>query len=72
MAHPTEAMALGLTAARRICEAPGDDWIDVFQELQRDRKLAKAMHQINRLLDEPEHRNIARLALQRIGFDHAG
>ena len=72
MAHPTEKIAFGLTVARRICEAPGDDWIGIFQELRRDRQLAKAMRQINRLLDEPEHRNTARLALQRIGFEHAG
>lgn len=72
MTQSIEKVAFGLLSARRLSEATGDEWLVVYEELPRSRALSTAVHQMNRLLDVPEHRELAMSALKRIGLEHAG
>ncbi len=62
----------GLEVAHRISCADSDDWPKYFEQLRRGRQLHRAIQQINTLLSEPEHRQVAIDALRRIGLWHDG
>jgi hypothetical protein len=60
----------GLEVARQFCCASDDEWPAYFEHLRRGKRLSQAITQINALLDEPEHRQVAVDALRRIGLWH--
>ncbi len=66
MALPTTG--LGLAAARKFANASDDSWPEYFDQLRRDKQLSVVIHEINELLKQPEHRQLAIDALKRIGF----
>ncbi len=58
----------GLSAARQLIQATDEEWPQYIGRLRQDRQLWTATHQINRLLDQPEHRELAIDAFKRIGL----
>jgi hypothetical protein len=61
-----------LLIANRIARASSHEWPGIFEELRRRRRLSATVRHLNQLLDEPDHRELAKLALKRIGLDHTG
>ena len=60
----------GKSVARRIVEASDQQWAGIVHELAARRELGKAVRQINRMLEDPQHEDLARSALARIGLMH--
>ena len=64
-ANPNEA----LTIARRIVTIPPGHLADSIRIMVRRRELSKAVRSLNTLvLDHPQHRHIAKRALQHLGL----
>jgi hypothetical protein len=61
---------LGLKAARQIVTAKEDEWPLYVDVLRRNKELAAVTHQLNQLLNDPEHRQLAINAFKRIGLWH--
>lgn len=62
----------GLSVARDLSEASENAWPVIFDELRKRRQLSIAIHQMNKLLSDPGHRDLALAALRRIGLEHGG
>ena len=60
----------GLEAARRLIQATDQEWPRYVDRLRRDRQLWTVTHHINQLLEQPEHRQVAIDAFNRIGLWH--
>jgi hypothetical protein len=60
----------GLSAARQIVQAKEHEWPLYIQRLRLDKELSAVTRQLNRLLDHPEHRQLAIDAFRRIGLWH--
>ena len=60
----------GLEVARRFSSASDEEWPAYFEQLRREMQLSHAIREINALLAEPEHRQVAVDALRRIGLWH--
>ena len=60
----------GLEIARRFASARDDEWPAHFEQLRRGKQLSHAIRQINALLADPEHRQVAIGALRRMGLWH--
>jgi len=67
MEHPG-ALTFGLNIAQLFAELPDHQWPEVFEELRRSRELSKAIGEINQLLQDPAHRDLAVSALRRVGL----
>jgi hypothetical protein len=65
--HPG-ALTFGLNIAQLLVDLPDHQWPEVFEELRQSRELTKAIGQINQLLHDPSHRDLAVSALRRIGL----
>jgi hypothetical protein len=61
-----------LFIANRVANASSHEWPHIFEDLRRRRSLSKFMHGLNRLLNKPTHRDLAKSALKRFGLYHAG
>lgn len=61
-----------LSVADRIARSSNVEWISIFEELRRQKRLSTTVHQLNLLLDQPAHRAVAKSALTRMGLAHAG
>jgi hypothetical protein len=61
-----------LSIANRIANASSHEWPHIFDDLLRRRRLSKFVRGLNRLLNEPAHRDLAKSALKRFGLDYAG
>jgi hypothetical protein len=61
---------LGLKAARQIVQAKEHEWPLYVDGLRRKKELAAVTHQLNQLLNDPEHRQLAINAFKRIGLWH--
>lgn len=61
---------LGLKAARQIVEAQDNEWPQYVDRLRRNKQLSVVTHQLNQLLQEPEHRQMAIDAFKRMGLWH--
>lgn len=61
-----------LFVADRIARSSNVEWISIFEELRRQKRLSTIVHQLNLLLDQPAHCAIAKSALTRMGLAHAG
>jgi hypothetical protein len=48
------------------------EWPGVFEDLRRRKRLSETVRHLNRLLEEPAHRELAQLALKPFGLDYAG
>ena len=62
----------GTFIADRIARASPQEWAHMFEDLRRRKRLSETVRRLNRLLEEPAHRDVARTALKRFGLDHAG
>ncbi len=58
--------------ARSITQAWSQNWPRVFEDLRRRKRLSDVVRQLNQLLEEPAHRDLAKSALKRFGLDSAG
>jgi len=67
-ADPHEPYAFGLNVAGLFVELPDAQWTEAFEELRRTKELAKAIGEINQLLNDPVHRDLAVAALRRVGL----
>ena len=56
----------------RIAQASAREWPHIFEDLRRRKRLFETVHHLNRLLDEPSHRELAQAALKRLGLEHSG
>jgi hypothetical protein len=61
-----------LLVAHRIVRSSDAEWIGIFEELRRERRLLTTVHQLNLLLDQTAHREVARSALKRMGLEYGG
>lgn len=61
-----------LFVANRIVQAAPHEWPRVFEDLRRRKHLSEIVRRLNKLLEEPAHRDLARSALRRFGLEHAG
>jgi hypothetical protein len=61
---------LGLEAARWIVQANDHEWPLYVERLRRNKELSAVTHQLNLMLEEPEHRQMAIDAFRRIGLWH--
>ena len=61
---------LGVSVAHRIIGASDRQWVGIVHELSTKRQLSKAVQQMNRMLEDPQHEDLARCALSRIGLMH--
>jgi hypothetical protein len=61
-----------LLVAERIAQSSTLEWIGIFEELRRQKRLWTTVHQLNLLLEQPAHRAVANSALKRMGLEHAG
>jgi hypothetical protein len=66
-----EPFAFGLVIARLFATLRDDQWPEVFEELRRTKQLSKAIGEINQLLNDSTHRDLAIAAFSRIGLLHA-
>jgi len=66
-----EPFAFGLGIAGLFANLPEHQWLEVFEELRRTKELSKAIGEINQLLNDPVHRDLAVAALRRVGMYHA-
>jgi hypothetical protein len=60
----------GLRAARKLVEAKENEWPLYVEGLRRNKELSAVTRQLNRLLELPEHRQVAIDAFKRIGLWH--
>jgi len=60
----------GLRAARKLVEAKDHEWPLYVEGLRRNKELSAVTRQLNRLLELPEHRQVAIDAFKRIGLWH--
>jgi hypothetical protein len=58
--------------ANRLARATTREGPEIFEDLRRRKRLAATVRHLNRMLDDPAHRDLAKSALKRIGLDHAG
>lgn len=58
----------GLHIARKIIKCTESEWPELVRGLYRSRKLSTAMYEINNLQRDPQHRQIANIAIRRMGF----
>jgi hypothetical protein len=72
VSHFESAYEFGLGIAYKLAEASDDELLVVFDRLRRDRQLSVAVHQMNVLLTDAAHKEIALAALRRLGLEHAG
>jgi hypothetical protein len=61
-----------LFVADRIARSSNKEWICIFEELRRQKRLSATVHELNLLLDQPAHHAVAKSALTRMGLAHAG
>jgi hypothetical protein len=61
-----------LFVANRISQSSSHDWPKIFEGLRRRGHLSATVHGLNRLLDDPAHRDLAQTALKRFGLEHGG
>ena len=66
-----EPFSFGLNIASLFVISTDDQWRELFEELRRTRELSKAIGEINQLLNDPVHRDLAVAALRRVGMYHA-
>jgi hypothetical protein len=69
---PDEDCEFGLGVARRIVGGTTEEAFELFETLRQARMLSLAVHEINLLLEKPEHRNVARQALRCLGLENVG
>lgn len=65
---PSSANAFGLAVARSLNDSAGDQWAGIVDRLRREKKLSKAVSQMNRLVAHPVHGETIRRAFWRIGL----
>jgi hypothetical protein len=58
--------------ADRLARSSATEWVGIFEDLRRQKRLWKTVHQFNLLLEQPAHHAVAKSALRRIGLEHAG
>ncbi len=63
-------VSFGLDVARKIASLSEREWVGLFEELRRERRLSHAVRDINALLTHPEYRPLAVSALKRMGLWH--
>ena len=56
----------------RIAQASTREWPHIFEDLRRRKRLFETVHQLNRLLDDPAHRELAQSTLKKLGLQHSG
>jgi hypothetical protein len=61
---------LGVTAARKIVQASDQEWPAYIDRLRREKMLSAVAHQLNQMLENPDHRQLAIDAFKRIGLWH--
>ncbi len=65
--HPG-SLTFGLNIAQLFADLPDHQWPELFEELRRTKELSKAIGEINLLLHDPAHRDLAVAALRRVGL----
>jgi hypothetical protein len=61
-----------LLIANHIARSSSNEFPTIFEGLRRRGQLSATVHDLNRLLDEPTHQELALTALKRFGLEHGG
>lgn len=65
---PTVDVTQGRQLAQAIVAMPPEQAVEVVRDLTRTKRLSAAMHTLNGLLGDPDHGELAKRALERMGF----
>ena len=69
--YPDVSREEAVQVAFRINSLPDRELSD-FEGLRRRGRLSATVHQLNSMLRQPAHREVAVLALKRMGLEHGG
>ena len=61
-----------ISTARFLADASDSEVSRTFMRLRASKQLFLTVHELNKLLTVPEHRDLAHSALKRLGLDQAG
>ena len=70
--YPDVSREEAVQVAFRINSSPDREMTKIFEGLRRRGRLSATVHQLNSLLAQPAHRDVAALALRRMGLEHGG
>jgi hypothetical protein len=70
--YPDVTCEEAVQVAFRINSSRDREFSDIFEGLRRRGRLSATVHQLNSMLDQPAHRDVAVLALKRMGLAHSG
>jgi hypothetical protein len=70
--YPEVSREEAVQVAFRINSSPDREFSNIFEGLRRKGRLSATVHQLNSMLAQPAHREVAVLALKRMGLEHGG
>jgi hypothetical protein len=70
--YPDVSQQEAVLLASRIASSTDREFSRLFEGLRRRGRLSATVHQLNRMLAEPAHREIAALTLKRMGLHLGG
>jgi hypothetical protein len=70
--YPDVSREEAVQVAFRINSSPDREFSNIFEGLRRKGRLSATVHQFNSMLAQPAHREVAVLALKRMGLEHGG
>jgi hypothetical protein len=70
--YPDVSREEAVQVAFRINCSPDCELSNIFEGLRRRGRLSATVHQLNSMLEQPAHREVAVLALKRMGLEHSG
>jgi hypothetical protein len=65
---PTVDVTQGRQLAQAIVAMPREQAVEVVRDLTRTKRLSVAMRTLNGLLQDPDHGELAKRALEHMGF----
>jgi hypothetical protein len=68
--YPDVSCEEAVQVAFRINSSPDRELSNIFEGLRRRGRLSATVYQLNSLLGQPAHREVAALALKRMGLEH--
>jgi hypothetical protein len=68
--YPDVSCEEAVQVAFRINSSPDRELSNIFEGLRRRGRLSATVYQLNSMLEQPAHREVAVLALKRMGLEH--
>jgi hypothetical protein len=70
--YPDVSHEEAVQVAFHINSSQGLELSNIFEGLRRRGRLSATVHQLNSMLEQPAHRELAAHALKRFGLEHGG